>query len=56
MNNEEAIQLRDEMEVCAGAIQAVVNKLNQFIEGEITQEEYADWVEQNGEMLDEAEF
>lgn len=50
---DEAVDLRDELDVAIGAMTTVKNKLNQFIEGEITEEEYEEWAEENAEMFDE---
>lgn len=51
-----AIQLREDFEEAMAAMQAVVNKLNQFIDGEISEVEYIEWCEENDEMFEEAEF
>lgn len=50
---EEAIEIRDDLEVAAGHIQSIINKLNLLIEGEINRDEYIEWLENNPELLNE---
>lgn len=48
---EDAEELRDELETTAGILQVFINKLNQLIDGEITEDEYLDWLDDNEEMF-----
>lgn len=50
---EEAKELRDNLDVTIDVMIKVKNKLNQFIHGSITEEEYIEWIEANEEMFDE---
>ncbi len=50
---EEAIELREDLEVLTSVMQTVINKLDQFIDGEITEDEYKEWIENNEGMFDE---
>lgn len=50
---EEAIEHRNQLEVTVGAIQATIVQLAKFIDGEITADEYVEWVEENEEMFNE---
>lgn len=49
---QEAVELRNEFEEIMGVMATVNHKLNQFIEGEITHEEYTQWVDDKNEMFE----
>ena len=51
-HQEEAVELRNEFEEMMGVMAALKHKLDQFIEGEITEEEYTEWVHEKEEMFD----
>jgi hypothetical protein len=49
---EDAVDIRDKMEDTAGVLQAVIVKLNEYIDGEISSDEYIEWTEEHEEMFD----
>lgn len=49
---QNAIDLRNELEEIEGAARTLITKLNQFIEGEITYDEYREWIDANEHIID----
>ena len=52
-DQQDAVELRNDLEEIMGVMAVINNKLNQFIDGEISKEEYVQWVDDNNEMFDE---
>lgn len=56
MTVEKAAEIRNELEESESAIRCVIIKLNQYLGGEITEEEYENWLDENDKLLSFADF